>query len=86
MKVNILNLKKEYEIIKKDVEKAVLNTLQSGNYVMGETVTNFEKKMAEYLGVKHVITVGNGTDALVIALRSIGLRSEEHTSELQSLA
>ena len=74
MKVNILNLKKEYEIIKKDVEKAVLNTLQSGNYVMGETFTNFEKKMAEYLGVKHVITVGNGTDALVIALRSIGLK------------
>lgn len=75
MEVNILDLKKEYEIIKEEVEEAVVKLLRSGNYVMGEAVADFEKKMSEYLGVKHVITVGNGTDALVIALRSIGINA-----------
>lgn len=47
--------------------------LSSANYIMGKNVTEFEMEFAEYIGVKHAISVGNGTDALVIALKSLGI-------------
>jgi dTDP-3-amino-3,4,6-trideoxy-alpha-D-glucose transaminase len=46
---------------------------RSGRYVLGPEVQAFERELAEYLGVAHVVGVGNGTDALAIALRSLGV-------------
>jgi dTDP-4-amino-4,6-dideoxygalactose transaminase len=48
--------------------------LASGRYVLGPEVAAFESEFAEYLGVRHVIGVGNGTDAITIALRAMGIR------------
>jgi dTDP-3-amino-3,4,6-trideoxy-alpha-D-glucose transaminase len=45
----------------------------SGRYILGPEVDAFERELAEYLGVRHVIGVGNGTDALTIALRALGV-------------
>lgn len=49
---------------------AITRTLQSGRYILGSEVTHFESEFAAYLGVEHAIGVGNGTDALYLALRA----------------
>jgi dTDP-4-amino-4,6-dideoxygalactose transaminase len=53
--------------------EAVTRTLDSGSYVLGVEVTSFEREFAAYLGCGHVIGVASGTDALVLALRSLGI-------------
>jgi dTDP-4-amino-4,6-dideoxygalactose transaminase len=73
MQIPLINLKRQYETIKEKVEKNVLNVLSSANYIMGENVKSFEKEFADFIGVKHAISVANGTDALIIALKSLGI-------------
>lgn len=75
MEVRILDLTRQYEIIKDEVEKAVCDQMASGQYIMGAAVTGFEQSFAEYVGVKHAIAVNSGTDALVIALRAAGVKA-----------
>lgn len=75
MKVPILDLKRQYEIIKDEVEKEILEVARSGYYIMGPKIAKFESDMAEYLNVKNVIAVSNGTDALVLALKACGINN-----------
>lgn len=74
MKISLINLQKQYTLIQKDVEKKVLDVLRNTQYIMGSNVKEFEKEFSEYLGVKNSISVGNGTDALVIALKALGIK------------
>ena len=48
---------------------------RSGSYVLGPEVTAFERELADYLGVRHCVGVGNGTDAITIALRALGVKA-----------
>jgi len=73
MNIPLVDLKAQYELVKEKVEKAVMEVLSSANYIMGKEVIEFEKEFAEYIGVKHAISVGNGTDALVLALMACGV-------------
>lgn len=73
MNVRILDLTRQYEIIQEKVEKAVLEQMKSGNYIGGAAVTDFEAKFAKYVGAKHAIALNSGTDALVIALKALGI-------------
>ncbi|MFH1454433.1 MAG: DegT/DnrJ/EryC1/StrS family aminotransferase [Armatimonadota bacterium] len=66
--IPILDLKRQYREIKKEVEPAVLNVLSSGGYILGKTVEEFERSCAEYLGAKYAIGVNSGTDALQLGL------------------
>lgn len=59
--------------IKAGWSNAVNETISSGRFIGGNEVQNFESKFADYLGVKNVIGVGNGYDALVIALKALGI-------------
>ncbi len=77
MNVPLLNLKAQYESIKDELNKAVLNALAEGAYVLGAEVKQFEQEMAQYCGVKHAIGVGCGTDALEIALRALDIQPED---------
>lgn len=74
MEVKILDLARQYELIREKVEQAVCEQMESGMYIGGKAVSDFEKKFAEYIGVKHAISVNSGTDALVIALRALGIK------------
>ncbi|MEL7330734.1 MAG: DegT/DnrJ/EryC1/StrS family aminotransferase [Cyanobacteria bacterium J06560_2] len=72
-KIPILDLKPQYQAIKADVQAAIDKVLESGQFILGTTVKQFEAEVASYLGVKHAIGVNSGTDALVIALRALGI-------------
>lgn len=74
MNIPLLNLKRQYKDIEEEVNANVLECFKNAQYIMGENVKRFEKEIAEKIGVKHAITVGNGTDALIIALKSLGIK------------
>lgn len=67
------DLKKQYEVLKPAMDKAILDAVASGAYIMGPEVKELEKELAEYVGVKHCISCANGTDALTLALKVWGV-------------
>lgn len=74
MKIPFFDLSRQYKEIQPETEAALQRFLPSCAYIGGPQVDAFEAQMAEYLGVKHAITCGNGTDALKLALRSVGVQ------------
>lgn len=72
-KIQMVDLQSQYYKIKPEVDNAVLNVMNSAMFVNGEEVKFFQKELEDYLDVRHVIPCGNGTDALQIALMSLGL-------------
>ncbi len=71
--VPLLDLKRQYVTIKDEMDKAVLNVLDHGKFILGPEVKELEAKVAEYSGVGYGIGVNSGTDALLLALRSVGV-------------
>lgn len=69
------DLKKQYQVLKKDIDKAVLNVMTNANFISGNEVSELEEQLADYIGVRHCITCANGTDALVLALMAMGVKS-----------
>ena len=67
------DLKKQYQVLKEDMDKATLGAVASGAYIMGPQVKELESQLAEYVGVKHCLTCANGTDALTLALKAWGI-------------
>jgi len=72
-KIQMVDVVSQYNKHSKDINQRIFNVLNSGCYIRGEEVYNFEKQLSEYIGSKHVITCANGTDALQIALMSLDL-------------
>lgn len=73
-KIQMVDLKGQYEGIKEQVNTSVLNVLESTAYINGPEVKSFQAELESYLGVKHVIPCANGTDALQIAMMGLGLK------------
>jgi len=73
-KIQMVDLKGQYETIKEVVNTSVLEVLDSTAYINGPKVHEFQKNLEDYLGVKHVIPCANGTDALQIAMMGLGLK------------
>jgi UDP-2-acetamido-2-deoxy-ribo-hexuluronate aminotransferase len=71
--IQMVDLKKQYHNIKAEVDKAVLDVLESSAFINGKPVQDFALQLSSYLGVKHVIPCANGTDALQIAMMALGL-------------
>ena len=67
------DLKRQYTILKDQIDDAIMSTVSSGNYISGPEIKELEKQLSEYVGVKHCITCANGTDALTISLRAFGI-------------
>ena len=76
MRVPFLDLQAQYESIKREVDPAVAEVIGSASFVGGSAVTDFEQSFAKYLGVAHCVGVGNGTDALEIALKALQLPAQ----------
>lgn len=64
------DLKQQYRVLQKDMDKAILDAVAGGAYIMGPQVRELERQLAEYVGVKHCLTCANGTDALTLALKA----------------
>ena len=73
MNIPMLDLKAEYALLRDEIEPAVCDALAACQYIGGPNVKAFEAEAAAYAGVKHAIACASGTDALLIALRAIGL-------------
>ncbi|MEZ4881516.1 MAG: DegT/DnrJ/EryC1/StrS family aminotransferase [Flavobacteriaceae bacterium] len=73
-KIQMVDLKGQYQHIKERVDGSIMNVIETTAFVNGSEVHEFQKEFEEYLGVKHVIPCANGTDALQIAMMGLGLK------------
>jgi dTDP-4-amino-4,6-dideoxygalactose transaminase len=71
--VPFLDLSSEYRAIKPEIDAAVIDVLESGEFVLGRAVAEFEQAFANYCGVKHAIACSSGTAALHLALVAAGI-------------
>ena len=62
------DLKKQYQVLKKDIDPAMIQIATDCNFINGQQVKELERELADYVGVKHCITCANGTDALTMAM------------------
>ena len=67
------DLPKQYEVLKPQIDEAMIKVASSAKFISGPEVRELESKLAEYVGVKHCITCANGTDAISIAMRVWGI-------------
>jgi UDP-2-acetamido-2-deoxy-ribo-hexuluronate aminotransferase len=67
------DLVKQYNILKEDIDRCMIETASLGGYINGKAVKELEDELAEYVGVKHCISCANGTDALSLALKAWGI-------------
>jgi dTDP-4-amino-4,6-dideoxygalactose transaminase len=72
--IQMVDLQSQYNKIKTEVNAGIQEVIDTTSFIKGEKVTNFQHDLENYLNVKHVIPVGNGTDALQIALMALGLK------------
>ncbi|MEK7479629.1 MAG: DegT/DnrJ/EryC1/StrS family aminotransferase [Patescibacteria group bacterium] len=73
-RVPFLGLREQYLSIKDEIDTAIKAVIQDSAFIKGKYVEEFEKNFANYIGVKHCVGVGNGTDALWIALKCLGIQ------------
>jgi len=77
MKVPLLDLRAQYAVIKEEVKKVVEEVLEEQQFILGERVAEFEKKMAEYVGASHGMGVASGTDALLVSLMAVDIGPDD---------
>lgn len=73
--VPFLDLTEEFKSLENQWIDAIRKTGRTGTFIHGPHVRGFEQELAEYIGVKHAISVANGTDALILSLRALGIGS-----------
>lgn len=72
--MQFIELRTQQAAIKADLERRIADVLSHGQYIMGTEVAELEKTLADYVGVRHCVSVASGTEALLIALMAIGVR------------
>ncbi len=75
-KIPMLNLKLEYDYMKKDIDQAIAKCLEHQKWILGPEVKELEEKIAEYIGCKHCVGVSSGTDALLLSLRALAIKKK----------
>lgn len=74
MKVKFIDLELQYKSIKNEIDSAIQNILNETSFIKGKDVSDFEEFFSKHIGAKHCIGVGNGTDAIIVALKSLGIK------------
>ena len=77
MKIPFVSLRREANLIKNQLLKSTEKVIDSGNYIMGKNLVEFENRFASYVGVKYALGLGNGSDALTLIMRSLDLKSND---------
>lgn len=70
----MVDLKAQYEKLRPEIDAAIKSVLETTAFIKGPDVKHFEEELQNYMGVKHVITCANGTDALQLAIMALGLK------------
>lgn len=73
-KIQMVDLQSQYARIKQEIDNGIQEVINSAAFIKGKKVADFQHNLEQYTGAKHVIPVGNGTDALQIALMALGLK------------
>lgn len=73
MSIPFIDLKSQYKALKESIDSRIHKVLEHGAYVNGPEVVELEKTLAQYVGVKHCLTIANGTDALWVPLMALGI-------------
>lgn len=73
-KIQMVDLRSQYNDIKLEIDNAVIDVIESGQYINGPAVKEFTANLAKYMSVNHVIPCANGTDALQVALMALDLK------------
>lgn len=71
--MNFRDLKKQYEVLKPEIDAAINEAVTSARFISGPQVRELEQRLAGYVGVKHCVTCANGTDAITLALTAWGI-------------
>ncbi|HAU65927.1 TPA: aminotransferase DegT [Candidatus Uhrbacteria bacterium] len=69
------DLKKQYQVLKNEIDNAMISVATGGIFIGGMIISDLEKSLAEYVGVRHCITCANGTDALTMMMMALGVKS-----------
>lgn len=69
------DLRKQYQVLKQEMDIAILDAVASGAFIMGKQVKELEQSLAEYVGVNHCLCCANGTDALTLALKAWNIQA-----------
>ena len=77
MTIPFIDLKTQYSQNRAKIDSAINNVLNHGQYIMGPEVTELETRLADYIGIKHVLTCSSGTDALLLPLMTLGLSEKD---------
>lgn len=73
MSIQFIDLKAQRTYLGDKIDNAIMNAVNGGAFIMGPQVKEFEAKMAEFAGAKHVLSCGNGTDAIALPLMAWGV-------------
>ena len=77
MKVPLLDLKPQYQLLKKEIDEAVQRVIESQYFIMGPDIALLESEIARYLNCKYAVGVSSGTDALLLALMAVNIKPED---------
>jgi dTDP-4-amino-4,6-dideoxygalactose transaminase len=72
-RIQFVDLLRQHEVLQPELDAAILRAVKRGDYILGEDTQVFEEEFAAYLGAPHCVGVGDGTDALCLALRALGI-------------
>lgn len=73
MKIDFVDLKRQYQNIKQEIDEAINTVVSEANFILGNDVDSFEERFSTLIGTKHCISVANGTDSLFIIMKSLGI-------------
>ena len=73
MSVSLFDLKAQNSALEPELQEAFLRVLHSGQFILGPEVEKFEKALAEFTGAKYALAVSSGTDAILLALMTLGI-------------
>jgi dTDP-4-amino-4,6-dideoxygalactose transaminase len=76
MIVPFLDLKAQYKTLKNEIDKRILEVVESQQFILGSEVAELEDRIASYSGTKHAIGVSSGSDALIVSLMALGIGKE----------
>jgi dTDP-4-amino-4,6-dideoxygalactose transaminase len=72
--MKFFDLTEQYHNLKKEIDSAVQGVMEDSFFIGGEIVKDFEKQIADFCNVKHAISMNSGTDALFLALKTLGIK------------